>query len=67
MNKMDTNHTGSTTNSEMLEKALSSIGALAAISTVRRSFPDAGCFERRYDQHHDNDMDIPEKYRKLIS
>ena len=64
---MDINHSESTTNSEMLEETLSSIGALAAISTVRRSFPDAVSFEKRYDQHHDNDMDIPEKYRKLIS
>ena len=67
MSKIELNCTKSTTDSVVLEETLLSFGALAAVATVRRSFPNAGNFVRRFDQHHDHDMDIPEKYRKMIS
>lgn len=53
-------------NSVILEEKLASFGALAAVSTVRRSFMNSSTTFKKFDQHHDNDMDIPEKYLKMI-
>ena len=49
----------------ILEETLGSIGALSAAPIVRRSYPDASGTVRRFDQHHDNDMDIPERIWKM--
>ncbi|MCR5671684.1 MAG: hypothetical protein K6G10_11820 [Butyrivibrio sp.] len=42
-----------------LEQVLASIGALAAVSSIRKRNPDSQQFFTRFDQHHDNDMDFP--------
>ena len=50
-----------------LEKTLSSFGALSAAGIVRRSFPGMIEPERRFDQHHDNDVDIPAGFREMMA
>jgi hypothetical protein len=67
MSNSEPKKNGFIVSSEVLEQKLLSFGALGAISTVRKSFPDTVGVIKRFDQHHDNDMDIPEKYRSMMS
>ena len=67
MSNTETKKNGFIVSSEVLEQKLLSFGALGAISTVRKSFPDTVGLIKRFDQHHDNDMDIPEKYRQMMN
>ena len=50
----------------MLEETLESMGALSAAASIRRSYPHDPDREIRFDQHHDNDNDIPERFRHFF-
>ena len=52
--------------STILEKTLASFGALSAAAIVRRSFPGMMEPARRFDQYHDNDDDIPARFREMM-
>ena len=58
---------GSTEDTVKLEKTLASIGALAAVSTVRKCFMKTSDSVARFEQHHNSDMDVSKKYLKKIS
>ncbi len=53
--------------STALEKTLVSLGALSAAGIVRRSYPGMMEPVRRFDQHHDNDNDIPARFREMMA
>ncbi len=50
-----------------LEETLASFGALSAAGIVRRNFPGMMVPARRFDQHHDNDNDIPARFREMMA
>lgn len=66
MGKSNTDYDEMVLENILLEEALESMGALSAAAIIRRNYPRDSAVVKRYDQHHDNDIDILDRWRKCM-